>query len=80
MSEFRATIIIDAGDSTRSIFESVEADSRFQPEVETKTVMNYDGQIRATVTSGQVQHLRAGLNSLLRMVQASHDTIESLKI
>jgi len=45
-----------------------------------KTKMKFDEKIYISVESKQLTHLRANLNSTLRHIQASHDSIESVKI
>ena len=79
-SSFSAEITVDAGDRTGAVYDSVNADNEFYPENPVKTRINLDGKIKITVTSDHLPHLRANLNSTLRLVQASHDTIESVKI
>lgn len=79
-SNFSAKITVDAGDKTKAIFDSVETDNKFYPENPVKTNIRMDGTILIHVESDHLAHLRANLNSTLRLIQASHDSIESVKI
>jgi KEOPS complex subunit Pcc1 len=77
---FSAQISIDAKDKTRAIFDSVNTDNEFYPDNPVKTKISFDGKLTITVESDQLTHLRANLNSTLRLIQASYDSIESVKI
>ncbi|CUR51155.1 conserved protein of unknown function [Nitrosotalea devaniterrae] len=81
MSNYSAKIQISAGKRTKSIFDSIEADNRFYDENPTKTKLSLDDKkITILIDAQEVAHLRANLNSTLRLVQASNDSIESVKI
>jgi len=77
---FNAKIIVDAKDKTRAIFDSVNTDNQFYPENPTKTKMSLNEKIEISIESEHIPHLRANLNSTLRLIQASYDSIESVKI
>lgn len=77
---FSAKITVDAKDKTKAIFDSVNIDNEFYPENPVKTKIKFDKKITITVESDQLTHLRANLNSTLRLIQASYDSIESVKI
>ena len=77
---FSAKIIVDAKEKTKSIFDSINTDNEFYPENPTKTVMSLNKTISIDIESEQIPHLRANLNSTLRLIQASYDAIESVKI
>jgi len=77
---FSAKITVDAKDKTKAIFDSVNADNEFYPENPVKTKINFDEKITISVETEQLTHLRANLNSTLRLIQASYDSIESVKI
>jgi KEOPS complex subunit Pcc1 len=77
---FSAKIIVDAKDKTKAIFDSVNTDNEFYPENPVKTQIIFDEKITIAVESDQLTHLRANLNSTLRLIQASYDSIESVKI
>ena len=77
---FSAKIIVDAKDKTKAIFDSVNTDNEFYPENPVKTQITFDEKITITVETQQLTHLRANLNSTLRLIQASYDSIESVKI
>ena len=78
--KFNAKIIADAKDNTKAIFDSINTDNKFYPENPTKTKMSFNENITIDIESDQIPHLRANLNSTLRLIQASYDAIESVKI
>ncbi len=77
---FSAKITIDAKEKTKAIFDSVNTDNDFYPENPVKTKIKLDDKITISVDSDHLPHLRANLNSTLRLIQASYDSIESVKI
>jgi len=77
---FSAKIIVDAKDKTKAIYDSVNTDNEFYPENPVKTTIKFNKKINISVESEHLPHLRANLNSTLRLIQASHDSIESVKI
>jgi KEOPS complex subunit Pcc1 len=77
---FSAKISIDAKEKTMAIFDSVNTDNEFYPDNPVKTKISFDKKITIAVESDQLTHLRANLNSTLRLIQASYDSIESVKI
>ena len=77
---FSAKITIDAKDKTKAIYDSVNIDNKFYPENPVKTQIKLKEKITISVESEHLPHLRANLNSTLRLVQASYDSIESVKI
>ena len=77
---FSAKITVDAKDKTKAIFDSVNTDNEFYPENPVKTQIIFDEKIIISVETDQLTHLRANLNSTLRLIQASSDSIESVKI
>ena len=77
---FSAKITIDAKDNTKAIYDSVNTDNEFYPENPVKTKIKFDEKITISVESNHLPHLRANLNSTLRLIQASHNSIESVKI
>lgn len=79
-SIFNAKIIIDAKEKTKSIFDSITTDNEFYPENPTKTHISLNDKITISIESNHIPHLRANLNSTLRLIQASYDSIESVKI
>jgi len=80
MSKFSAKIEISAGKQTKAVFDSLETDNKFYDENPTKTKFSLDKKITILIDAQEVAHLRANLNSTLRLVQASNDSIESVKI
>lgn len=79
-SNFRAEITISAGKKDRAIFKSLDTDNKFYDENPTRTEMSLGDNIMIKVDASELSHLRANLNSTLRLVQASNDAIESVKI
>ena len=78
--KFSAKITVDAKEKTKAIFDSVNTDNDFYPENPVKTEIKFDEKIIISVESDHLPHLRANLNSTLRLIQASNDSIESVKI
>ena len=76
----KATIEIDAKEKTKAIFDSINTDNKFYPENPTKTKLSLNKNIKISIDSNQIPQLRANLNSTLRLIQASFDSIESVKI
>ena len=80
-SSFSAKIIVDAKEKTKAIYDSVNTDNEFYPDNPVKTEIKFDEKIiTILVESEHLPHLRANLNSTLRLIQASFDSIESVKI
>lgn len=79
-SKFSAKIEIFAQEKTKSIFDSLQTDNKFYSENPTKTKMSLDDKITISIDAQELSHLRANLNSTLRLVQTSNDSIESVKI
>jgi KEOPS complex subunit Pcc1 len=79
-SSFNAKITVDAKEKTKAIFDSINTDNEFYPENPTKTYMVLNEKIVISIESDHIPHLRANLNSTLRLIQASYDSIESVKI
>ena len=80
-SNYNAKIEVFAGKRTKAIFKSIETDNKFYDENPTKTEMMFNDKIITILIEAQeLSHLRANLNSTVRLVQASNDSIESVKI
>ena len=77
-SNFSAKIIVDAKEKTKAIFDSINMDNKFYPENPTNTNMKLKDKIVISIEADHIPHLRANLNSSLRLIQASYDTIESV--
>lgn len=75
-SNFSAKIIVDAKDKTKAIFDSINTDNNFYPENPTDTKFKMNKKITVSIESNHLPHLRANLNSTLRLIQASYDSIE----
>ena len=65
---------------TKAIFDSVSIDEKYYPENPVKTSINFKDKIVVEIESKQISHIRANLNATLRLIQASHDSINSVKI
>ena len=72
---FSAKITVDAKDKSRAIYDSVNVDNEFYPENPVKTLIEFNEKIVISVESEHLAHLRANLNSTLRLIQASYDSI-----
>jgi KEOPS complex subunit Pcc1 len=79
-SNFSAKITVNAKEKSNAIYDSINIDNEFYPENPVKTKIRLDKQIVISVESDHLTHLRANLNSTLRLIQASYDSIESVKI
>ena len=77
---FSAKITVVAKDKSKAIYDSVNIDNEFYPENPVKTLIKFNEKIMISVESDHLAHLRANLNSTLRLIQASYDSIESVKI
>ncbi len=77
---YSAKITVDAKDKINAIYDSVNTDNEFYPENPVKTEIKFDEKLTILVESDHLPHLRANLNSTLRLIQASYDSIESVKI
>jgi len=78
--KFNAKIKFFSDKETSSIYHSLNTDNEFYPENPTKTKISFDKEILIELESEHLPHLRANLNSTLRLLQASYDTINSVKI
>lgn len=78
-SNFDATITVDGKENTKAIFDSVNIDNEFYPTNPTETRMILDKKITISIKADHLPHLRANINSTLRLIQASHESIESVK-
>jgi KEOPS complex subunit Pcc1 len=77
---YSAKVTVDAKDKTTAIYDSVNTDNEFYPENPVKTKIKLDKKLVISAETDQITHLRANLNSTLRLIQASYDSIESVKI
>lgn len=86
-SRYSARIRVDAGDRAPAVLAAVGADAKFHPESGQEAVRvsagagggEGPGGARAAVAvdigADQLPHLRAGVNSTLRLVQAAYESI-----
>jgi len=79
-SRFNAKIEVDEEEKTNAVFDSVNIDNKFYPENPTKTEMFYGDKITILIESNQLAQMRANLNSSIRLIQTSYDSIESVDI
>ena len=77
---FSAKIEVTAKEKTKAIFDSIATDNRFYPENPTKTKISLDKEIIIELESSHLPHLRANLNSSIRLIQASFDSIKAVNI
>ena len=77
---YSAKITVDAKDKTTAIYDSVNTDNEFYPDNPVKTKIKLDKELVISAETDQIAHLRANLNSTLRLIQASYNSIESVKI
>ena len=77
---FSAKITVDAKDRSKAVYDSVNIDNEFYPENPVKILIKFDEKIVISAESEHLTHLRANLNSTLRLIQVSYDSIESVKI
>jgi KEOPS complex subunit Pcc1 len=78
--KYSAKITVDAKNKTTAIYDSVNIDNEFYSENPVKTKIKLDKKLVISAETDQITHLRANLNSTLRLIQASYDSIESVKI
>ena len=79
-SSFNAKIEFDAKEKTQAIFNSINTDNKFYPENPTETNIEFNNKLIIQIKSSQIPQLRANLNSTLRLLQASYDSIESVRL
>jgi KEOPS complex subunit Pcc1 len=72
---FSAKITVDAREKSKAVYDSVNIDNEFYPENPVKTLIEFNENIVISVESENLAHLRANLNSTLRLIQASYDSI-----
>ena len=77
---FNAEIEVDAEEKTSAVFNSVNIDNKFYPENPTKTEMFYSDKITILIESNQLAQMRANLNSCIRLIQTSYNSIKSVDI
>ena len=77
---FNAQIEFDAKEKTKAIYDSINTDNEFYPENPTETTISYDKKLIIKIKSEHIPQLRANLNSTLRLLQASFDSIESVRL
>ena len=75
---FSATIELTAKEKTKAIFDSIATDNKFYPQNPINTKMSFNKKILVEIESKQIPQLRANLNSTLRLIQASIDSIDSV--
>ena len=76
-SRFSARITIHAGPRNHAIYEAVLADGRYYDGPDHSRV-SQDEHVDIDVSADRISHLRAGVNSVLRLAQAADGAIESV--
>lgn len=76
-SKFRAHIRIDAGPYTKAVYQSILVDNAYYTGPDAVSV-TLDDAVLVCLTADRVSHLRAGVNSVLRLAQAAIDSLKSL--
>ena len=77
---YSAKILVDAKERSEAIYNSLNVDNEFYPENPVRTRMQFkDNMAVIDVESDHLPHLRANLNSTLRLIQVSYDSIVSVK-
>ncbi len=79
-SSFNTKIEIDAEEKTNAVFNSVNIDNKFYPENPTKIEMSCNDKITILIESNQLAQMRANINSCIRLIQTSYDSIKSVDI
>ena len=79
-SSFNAKIEVDAKEKSQAIFDSINTDNEFYPENQTKTEMSFNNKITILIESNELTHMRANINSCIRLIQTSYDSIKSVNI
>tara|TARA_Y100000590_G_scaffold133592_1_gene152755 strand:+ start:703 stop:948 length:246 start_codon:yes stop_codon:yes gene_type:complete len=77
---FSTKIKFSSEKENNSIYNSIKTDNDFYPENPTKTKIILNKDLIIEIQSEHLPHLRANLNSMLRLIQASYDTINSVKV
>ena len=78
--KFNAKIQFSSDNENSSIYNSINTDNEFYPENPIKTKITLNKEIIIDLESDHLPPLRANLNSTLRLLQTSYDTINSVKI
>jgi len=78
--KFNARIQFFTDTENSSIYESINTDNEFYPENPIKTKITLNKEIVIDLESDHLPPLRANLNSMLRLIQTSYETINSVKI
>ncbi|MBI1657434.1 MAG: hypothetical protein IS632_01485 [Thaumarchaeota archaeon] len=76
-SRFRARITIRAGPRNGAIYGAVSADGLYY-EGPDRVRMSLEDDVQIDITADRISHLRAGVNSVLRLAQAADDSIRSV--
>ena len=80
ISKFNAKIEVNAKDKTNAVFDSINIDNKFYPENPTKTEILCDDKITILIEANQLAQMRANLNSCIRLIQTSYNSIKSVDI
>lgn len=81
MSAFSADILIDINGKPKAISDALKVDNKFYPESQTTTkIMLKKNRLHIMIESSDLPQMRANINSVLRLVQASYASIKSLEL
>ena len=80
-STYSADILIKIDGNPKAIFEAIRVDNKFYPESQTNTKISLkNNNLHIQIDSKELPHMRANVNSILRLVQASYDSIKTLEL
>lgn len=74
---YSADISIDAGRYNAAICEAIQADAKYYDGPDEVKVW-LEGAVHIRVSANRLPHLRAGLNSVLRLARAAAGSLESI--
>lgn len=76
-SKFSASVVVRAGPRNGSIYDAISADGLYYDGPDHVHISLDDG-VRIEVAAERISHLRAGINSVLRLAQAADHSITSV--
>ena len=65
------------GPRTEAVFKSIQVDNSYYDGPDTVDISLDGAAIRIIVSADRVSHLRAGINSVLRLAKTSSESLES---
>ncbi len=76
-SRFSVTINMRSGDRTRALYDAIRIDNEYYTGPDTASMSCNDQAITVTVSAARLAHLRAGINSILRLAKAADAAMTS---